>query len=61
VDPNTSRCGYGVRKQDLTFGEHTLGAVITWVDPLGRSDVQVFSKAQFEKPSGRADERGGLW
>jgi hypothetical protein len=28
----------------------TIAAVVTWADLLSRSDIQVFSKAQFEKP-----------
>jgi len=45
-----SMVGYGVREQDLIISEYTLGAVITWVDLLARADIQVFSKAQFDKP-----------
>ena len=42
--------GYGVREQDLIVGTYTLGAVVTWADLLARSDIQIFSKAQFDKP-----------
>ena len=42
--------GYGVREQDLIVGKYTLGAVVTWADLLARSDIQIFSKAQFDKP-----------
>ncbi len=42
--------GYGVREQDLIVGKYTLGAVVTWADLLARSDIHVFSKAQFDKP-----------
>ena len=45
-----SMFGYGVREQDLIVGTYTLGAVVTWADLLARSDIQVFSKAQFDKP-----------
>jgi predicted peroxiredoxin/TusA-related sulfurtransferase len=45
-----SMFGYGVREQDLIVGEHTMGAVITWADLLARSDIHIFSKAQFDKP-----------
>ena len=46
----SSMVGYGVREQDLIIGEYTLGAVITWAGLLARADIQVFSKAQFDKP-----------
>ena len=42
--------GYGVHEQDLIVGQYTMGAVITWADLLARSDIQIFSKAQFDKP-----------
>lgn len=42
--------GYGVREEDLIVGKYTLGAVVTWAGLLARSDVQVLSKAQFDKP-----------
>ncbi|HXZ70757.1 MAG TPA: DsrE family protein [Streptosporangiaceae bacterium] len=42
--------GYGVHEQDLIVGKYTLGAVVTWADLLARSDIQIFSKAQFDKP-----------
>jgi len=45
-----SMFGYGVREQDLIVGTYTLGAVVTWADLLARSDIQIFSKAQFDKP-----------
>jgi predicted peroxiredoxin/TusA-related sulfurtransferase len=45
-----SMFGYGVQEQDLIIGEHTMGAVITWADLLARADIQILSKAQFEKP-----------
>jgi len=45
-----SMFGYGVREQDLIVSTYTLGAVVTWADLLARSDIQVFSKAQFDKP-----------
>lgn len=45
-----SMFGYGVRKEELMVESCTIAAVVTWADLLGRSDIQVFSKAQFEKP-----------
>ena len=45
-----SMFGYGVRDQDLIIGEYTVGAVITWADLLARADIQIYSKAQFDKP-----------
>ncbi len=45
-----SMSGYGVREQDFIVGTYTLGAVVTWADLLARSDIHVFSKAQFDKP-----------
>ena len=45
-----SMFGYGVREQDLIVSKYTLGAVVTWADLLARSDIQIFSKAQFDKP-----------
>jgi len=45
-----SMFGYGVQEQDLIIGEHTMGAVITWADLLARADIQIFSRAQFDKP-----------
>ena len=42
--------GYGVHEQDLIIGEYTVGAVITWADLLARADIQIYSKAQFDKP-----------
>jgi hypothetical protein len=41
---------YGVRERDLIVGSYTLGAVVTWAGLLTRSDIQIFSKAQFDKP-----------
>lgn len=45
-----SMVGYGVREEELIVKNFTLGATITWVDLLDRSDISVFSKAEFEKP-----------
>jgi predicted peroxiredoxin/TusA-related sulfurtransferase len=45
-----SMFGYGVHEQDLIISNYTLGAVVTWADLLARSDIQIFSKAQFDKP-----------
>ncbi len=45
-----SMSGYGVHEQDLIVGTYTLGAVVTWADLLARSDIHIFSKAQFDKP-----------
>ena len=45
-----SMFGYGVREPDLIIGEYTLGAVITWADLLARADIQIYSKARFDKP-----------
>jgi len=45
-----SMFGYGVHEQDLIVGNYTLGAVVTWADLLARSDIQIFSRAQFDKP-----------
>ncbi len=45
-----SMFGYGVHEQDLIVGQYTMGAVITWADLLARSDIHIFSKAQFDKP-----------
>jgi predicted peroxiredoxin len=45
-----SLVGYGVREEELVVKKHTLGATITWVDLLARSNVSVFSRAVFEKP-----------
>jgi predicted peroxiredoxin/TusA-related sulfurtransferase len=45
-----SMFGYGVREEDLIIGKYTLGAVVTWADLLARSDIHIFSKAQFDKP-----------
>ena len=42
--------GYGVHERDLIVGRYTLGAVVTWADLLARSDIQIFSRAQFDKP-----------
>jgi predicted peroxiredoxin/TusA-related sulfurtransferase len=45
-----SMFGYGVQEPDLIVRTYTLGAVVTWADLLARSEIQVFSKAQFDKP-----------
>ena len=45
-----SMYGYGVQEQDLIVGSCTLGAVVTWADLLAHSDIQIVSKAQFDKP-----------
>jgi len=45
-----SMAGYGVHEDELIVGKYTIGAVVTWADLLARSDIHVFSKAQFEKP-----------
>jgi predicted peroxiredoxin len=45
-----SMFGYGVSEPDLIVGTYTLGAVVTWADLLARSDIQIISKAQFDKP-----------
>jgi predicted peroxiredoxin/TusA-related sulfurtransferase len=45
-----SMVGYGVPESELTVSKYTLGAVVTWAGLLARTDVHVFSKAQFEKP-----------
>ncbi len=45
-----SMFGYGVKEEELAVKRCTIGAVVTWVDLLSRSDIHVFSKAQFEKP-----------
>jgi predicted peroxiredoxin/TusA-related sulfurtransferase len=45
-----SMVGYGVREEELVIKDHTLGGTITWIDLLARSNVNVFSKAVFEKP-----------
>ena len=45
-----SMFGYGVHEQELIVAEYTMGAVVTWADLLARSDIHIFSKAQFEKP-----------
>lgn len=45
-----SMSGYGLREQDLIVGKYTLGAVVTWADLLARSDIHIFSTAQFDKP-----------
>ncbi len=42
--------GYGVQEPDLIVGQYTPGAVVTWADLLARSDIQILSKAQFDKP-----------
>jgi len=45
-----SMVGYGVDEEDLLIGPHTVAAVVTWAELLSRSDIQVFSQMQFEKP-----------
>ncbi len=45
-----SMFGYGVREDELIVADYTIGAVVTWADLLARTDIHVFSKAQFEKP-----------
>lgn len=45
-----SMVGYRVREDQLMVRNQTLGAVVTWADLLARSDVQVLSRAQFDKP-----------
>jgi hypothetical protein len=45
-----SMFGYRVHEQDLIVGSYTLGAVVTWADLLAHSDIQIFSKAQFDEP-----------
>ena len=42
--------GYGVREDELVVEPYRFGAVVTWAGLLGRSAIQVFSKAQYEKP-----------
>ncbi len=45
-----SMVGYGVREEELVVKHYTLGGTITWLDLLARSNINVFSKAVFEKP-----------
>jgi hypothetical protein len=45
-----SMCGYGSHEHDLIIGEYTSGAALTWADLLARTDIQIYSKAQFDKP-----------
>jgi predicted peroxiredoxin/TusA-related sulfurtransferase len=45
-----SMVGYGVREEELVVKHHTQGGTITWIDLLAGSNVNVFSKAVFEKP-----------
>jgi hypothetical protein len=42
--------GYEAAEPDLIVGTYTLGAVVTWADLLAHSDIQIFSRAQFDKP-----------
>ena len=42
--------GYGVHTEEIVVRDYTIGAVVTWADLLARTDIHVFSKAQFEKP-----------
>jgi predicted peroxiredoxin/TusA-related sulfurtransferase len=45
-----SMFGYKVQEEELTVKEYTIAAVVTWADLLASSDVNVFSRAQFERP-----------
>jgi predicted peroxiredoxin/TusA-related sulfurtransferase len=45
-----SLVGYGVREEELVVREFMTGATLTWVKLLAESDINVFSKAEFEKP-----------
>lgn len=45
-----SMVGYGIREEELVIKHRTLGGTITWIDLLAQSNVNVFSKAVFEKP-----------
>jgi predicted peroxiredoxin len=45
-----SLVGYGVREEELVARDFVTGATLTWVKLLAESDVNVFSKAEFEKP-----------
>jgi predicted peroxiredoxin/TusA-related sulfurtransferase len=41
---------YRVREEELIVRDFVTGATLTWVKLLAESDVNVFSKAEFEKP-----------
>jgi TusA-related sulfurtransferase/predicted peroxiredoxin len=45
-----SMFGYKVQEEELTVKEYTMAAVVTWADLLANSDVNVFSRAMFERP-----------
>jgi predicted peroxiredoxin/TusA-related sulfurtransferase len=45
-----SMFGYKVLEEELTVKNYTIAAVTTWVDLLADSDVNIFSKAEFERP-----------
>jgi TusA-related sulfurtransferase/predicted peroxiredoxin len=45
-----SMFGYKVQEEELTVRNYTVAAVVTWADLLANSDVNVFSRAQFERP-----------
>jgi len=45
-----SMIGYEIREEELAVKNIIVAATITWVDLLSKSDVQVFTKAIFEKP-----------
>lgn len=45
-----SMAGYGVREEEIVVKEFQIRASLTWVTLLVESDVNVFSKAEFEKP-----------
>jgi hypothetical protein len=39
-----------VREPDFIVGTYTPGSVVTWAGLLARSGIQVFSRAQVDKP-----------
>jgi len=45
-----SMFGYKVQENELTVKNYTIAAVVSWVDLLSKSDVHIFSKAEFERP-----------
>jgi predicted peroxiredoxin len=45
-----SMFGYKVEREELIVKSYTIAAVVTWVKLLADSDIQIFSKAEFEKP-----------
>jgi TusA-related sulfurtransferase/predicted peroxiredoxin len=45
-----SMFGYKVLEEELTVKNYTIAAVTTWVDLLADSDVNIFTKAEFERP-----------